>query len=262
MSARTFKVGREHVSGEDVEAWQRELNALFREWGANRNRLRVDGDYGLSTRSATSDALRGLGIEQDALAKGVTPWLRTKVRDRRLSLVERARFAKRGSVRRRIVREINGDAVSAPFAKVLADSWGFHLGVHDGLDLITPERAILHSMTPGEVIRADAAGWWGLGAPANAALRAKGDGIIVVRCGTDAGPFERGLHICYGHAEHARVRVGSRVYAGQPIGEAGLANAWHIHLMVNGGTWRDGRALGVGNRDPRPFYEYARKEGR
>jgi hypothetical protein len=51
------------------------------------------------------------------------------------------------------------------------------------------------------------------------------------------------------------VRAGETVEAGQRIGHAGFANAWHVHFMINARS--DTR--GVGDRDPRPFYEYAMK---
>jgi hypothetical protein len=44
------------------------------------------------------------------------------------------------------------------------------------------------------------------------------------------------------------------VKAGQKIGHAGFANAWHIHFMVNGG----GHTRGIGDRDPLPFINHAR----
>jgi murein DD-endopeptidase MepM/ murein hydrolase activator NlpD len=147
--------------------------------------------------------------------------------------------------------------VAPPFAKVLEDSWGWHPGVHDGLDLIVEPHAVLHSMCDGRVVRADPGGWWGLGAPKDPVLKAKGDGIIIVRCTVTAGPFAPGLNICYGHAENAKVQAGQAVKAGDVLGEAGFANAWHTHLMVNDNA--DTR--GVGDRDPRPFYEFARKNG-
>jgi murein DD-endopeptidase MepM/ murein hydrolase activator NlpD len=50
------------------------------------------------------------------------------------------------------------------------------------------------------------------------------------------------------------VREGQHVKAGDVIGKAGLANAWHTHFMVNGRT----DAKGLGDRDPRPFVDYAR----
>jgi murein DD-endopeptidase MepM/ murein hydrolase activator NlpD len=63
------------------------------------------------------------------------------------------------------------------------------------------------------------------------------------------------MHFGYGHAEHARVREGDTVKAGQRIGRAGFANAPHVHFMVNGGN----TTRGVGDRDPMPFVRYAIK---
>ncbi len=65
------------------------------------------------------------------------------------------------------------------------------------------------------------------------------------------------MHFAYGHAEKATVHVGQTVKAGQKIGHAGFANAWHIHFMVNGGT----TVKGIGDRDPLPFVNHARKNG-
>lgn len=253
MSERTFKVGSTLMQGDDVLAWQHTLNEQLRSWGVTGRPVKADGFYGVQTRSWTSTVLKGLGIAQDRMANGVTPWLRAKVRNRRLSVAERWRYAKRGEFRRGLAAKLS--PVHTPIAKVLADSWGYHPGVHDGLDLICEPSAQLFAMCDGVVIRADEAGWWGLGAPADANLRAKGDGVIVIRCGTDAGPFEKGLNIVYGHAEAPRVQEGQKVRAGDVIGRAGFANAWHVHLCINDRT--DDR--GVGDRDPRPFYDYARR---
>ena len=82
----------------------------------------------------------------------------------------------------------------------------------------------------------------------------KGDGIIILRASKSVGPIKRGMNICYGHAEHPTVKKGETVKAGEVIGKAGLAVAWHIHFMVNNNA-----TLGRGGRDPRPFYTYARK---
>lgn len=143
------------------------------------------------------------------------------------------------------------DGVEPPLKTVLADSWGYHPPVHDGIDLICPKDARLFAMCDGEVVRADSGGWWGKAPSGNVAL---GDGIIIIRCTINSGPFKPGLNICYGHAEKAKVKPGDKVKAGDYIGHAGLAVAWHVHLMVNGRT--DTR--GVGDRDPEPYYAYAR----
>ena len=61
------------------------------------------------------------------------------------------------------------------------------------------------------------------------------------------------MNLCYGHAEKPRVSVGDTVEAGQWICDAGLANAWHFHFMVNDNP----DTGGVGDRDPWPIVKYA-----
>jgi murein DD-endopeptidase MepM/ murein hydrolase activator NlpD len=256
MSDRTLKVTSPHMTGRDVSAWQTSLNLQMRRWDAD-DLIEVDGDYGLATRSYTSKVLYGLGIAQSKMAEGVTPELRKKVRDRSLTPVERARYVKRTGWR----RDLHGKNVSSPLVKILADSWGYHPGVHDGMDLISEPDAVIHSMTNGTVVRVSPSGWWGLGAPSDPALKAKGDGIVIVRCAEDVGPFKRGMNVCYGHAEKATVKEGQKVVAGQPIAHTGFAVAWHIHLMINDDPPSNGFYKGVGDRDPRPYYDYARKNG-
>ncbi|MCU1676645.1 MAG: hypothetical protein JWM93_1403 [Frankiales bacterium] len=126
-------------------------------------------------------------------------------------------------------------------------------GGHDGIDLICAADAPLYAICDAKVIDVRSGGWWGKGAPSDPELRARGDGIIQLECLVDVGPFKRGMHFGYGHAEGARVKVGDIVRAGQVIGRAGLANAYHVHFMVNGG----GTSRGTGDRDPRPFVVYA-----
>mgnify|MGYP006144078397 CR=1 FL=1 len=146
--------------------------------------------------------------------------------------------------------------MSPPLARILQSSWGYHPPVHDGVDLICKPRAAGLAICKAEVVRADNGGWWGKGAP-SPAVAAKGDGIVIIRCLVNQGPFRKGLNFCYGHAEKVRVKVGEKVEAGQVICEAGLANAWHFHFMVNDN--KDTR--GVGDRDPMPYVNYAIKNG-
>ncbi len=80
------------------------------------------------------------------------------------------------------------------------------------------------------------------------------DGIVIIRSLFDIGPIKKGMNLCYGHAEKPRVRVGQVVNAGDWICNAGLANAWHFHFMVN----HRPDARGVGDRDPRPILKYAK----
>ncbi|MGI8730242.1 MAG: peptidoglycan DD-metalloendopeptidase family protein [Solirubrobacteraceae bacterium] len=254
---RRFIIDQPPMIGTDIGLWQTWLKVQFRKWNIDYP-IVVDGIYGVGTRSATASMLYALGIAQAQLAHGVTPELRTKVRNRRLTAGERGRFTGRVGWRRRLrARYAKGGKVAAPIAKILQDSWGYHPGVHDGIDLICRANAPLYAICDARVLRADAGGWWAKGAPRDPAVRGRGDGIIVLECLVDVGPFRKGLRFCYGHAERPVVRVGDRVKAGERIGTAGLANAWHIHAMVNG---RDDDR-GVGDRDPRRFIDYAVKHG-
>lgn len=150
-------------------------------------------------------------------------------------------------------------SVHTPVHPILASSWGYHPGVHDGVDLITEGDDILYAICDGTIIRASTGGWWGKGARASGGHSiADGDGVIVLRCGVDAGPFRKGLNFVYGHAEHPSVKAGQKVKAGDTIGRAGFANAWHVHFCVNGRS--DDR--GVGDRDPMPYVDYARRGAR
>jgi murein DD-endopeptidase MepM/ murein hydrolase activator NlpD len=129
--------------------------------------------------------------------------------------------------------------------------------VHDGVDLICPANEPALAICTGTIVRVQAGGWWGKGAP-SPAVAAKGDGIIVLRCDIEAGPFKPGLLFGYGHAENACVKVGQKVRAGEKIGEAGLANAYHLHFMVHGPD-QSPPLGGTGDRDPMPYVDYARR---
>lgn len=257
MSARTFRVDNPPMRGPDVAAWQEWLNGQLRLWRVDL-RIPEDGEYGAITRSTTASVCHGLGLPsaREALAAGVTPDLRVKLRRKRLTREDLARFAARADWRADFRERHARRDVSPPLARILQSSWGYHPPVHDGVDLICQPRAAGLAICRAKVVRADNGGWWGKGAP-SAAARAKGDGIVVLRSLVDVGPFRRGLQFAYGHAEHVRVEVGDTVEAGQVICEAGLANAWHFHFMVNGRQ----DARGVGDRDPMPFVRYAQRHG-
>jgi murein DD-endopeptidase MepM/ murein hydrolase activator NlpD len=158
--------------------------------------------------------------------------------------------------RARQLAELETPNVVAPLEPILADSWGWHPGTHDGIDLICNPAELLLAMCKSTVVRADAGGWWGKGAPSDPAVRARGDGIIILRALISAGPIRPGLNLCYGHAEQATVAAGQTVEAGQVIGRAGYANAWHVHFMVNARA----DTKGIGDRDPRPIIDYARAQ--
>ena len=151
-----------------------------------------------------------------------------------------------------------GGGVAPPLRKILGDSWGWHGSAHDGVDLICVGDATLYALCDAVVVDVRSSGWWGKGARASGGHSVSdGDGIIQLECAIDAGPFKKGMHFAYGHAEKATVRVGQKVKAGTKIGHAGFANAWHVHFMVNGGD----TLRGVGDRDPLPFVRYAIEHG-
>lgn len=253
MSARTLRVETPHMQGDDVAAWQRVLNAQMATWGVDY-RVAVDSDFGVVSRDLTATVLYGLGYAQGLMKDGVTPDLRIKVRNKRQSPAEKVRYAARAGWRRRIKAKHASKSVASPLSKILSSSWGYHPPVHDGVDLICPPNALIYAICDARVIDVRGGGWWGKAPSGDVS---KGDGIIQLECTTDVGPFRKGMHFGYGHAEHAKVKIGQNVKAGDTIGHAGLAVAWHVHFMANGGN----TAKGVGSMDPMPFVNYAIKNG-
>lgn len=253
MSSRTFKIDRPLMHGEDIKGFQITMKDLYQSWDINYP-VKADGVWGFASRSACSTLLHAMGIGQEAMEDGVTPELRVKVRNRNLTAAEELRFKKRVDWRRELRDKWAAGDVAKPVNRIIEASWGFHPPQHDGLDVICKPNATLYAMVKSKVIRADAGGWWGK-APSGDVTR--GDGIITLQVLENVGPFKKGLQIGYGHAEHPKVRVGQTVDAGDPIGVAGFAVAWHIHLMVEAPPIRRGR----GDRDPRPYLNYVIKHG-
>lgn len=254
--ARTFKVLNPPMTGGDVSDWERSLNRQMETWEVDYS-VPVDGRYDAEDRSLTASVLYGLGFlaPTESMRHGLTPELRIKVRNKRLTEAELRRHRERERHWLPAFRDRHRERmVSPPLARILQDSWGYHPPIHDGIDLISTPRAAGLAICRARVIRADNSGWWKKGAP-SPAVAAKGDGIVVIRSLTSTGPFRIGLNFCYGHAENVLVKEGQVVEAGQAICEAGLANAWHFHFMVNDRN----DDLGLGDRDPRPFLDYAVK---
>jgi hypothetical protein len=78
--SRTFVVRSPHMHGEDVGEFQRLLNHRYEAWKINK-RIADDDDYGTTTRDAAREVCTGLGIlPERAMAHGITPGLRTKIR--------------------------------------------------------------------------------------------------------------------------------------------------------------------------------------
>jgi murein DD-endopeptidase MepM/ murein hydrolase activator NlpD len=254
MSDRTFKVGDSYMKGDDVRYWQRDIKVEFSKMDINCP-IVVDGIYGVNTRSYTASLCHALGMNAGfSMREGVTPELRSKIRNRDLSPEEKQRFKSdeyedyRRALRKRWARRAID--VHAPVTRIITSSWGYHPGVHDGIDVICPPNAVVFAMVRSKVIDVRSGGWWGKSPSGDVS---KGDGIVQLEVLDSVGPFRKGYHIGYGHCEHANVNVGHIVRAGDPIARAGLAVAWHIHLMYN-----DGQTMkGVGNQDPRRILDYA-----
>jgi hypothetical protein len=241
--ARTFVDG---VEGRDVRAWQRQVNRQLRDWRI-AYALDPDGEYGPTTDLWSKRVLRGLGL---AVAgwEGVTPEARIKARHPESRTPEELAAAEaRKPWLRRLRSQYAAKRVHTPVENIQRDTWGYSAG-HDGIDLICPPNARIFAVCRAKVIDVRSGGWWGKNPTGDVS---RGDGIIQLEALTSIGPLKKGMHIGYGHAEHARVRVGQVVNAGTVIGKAGLANAWHVHFMVN-----DGSTLrGIGDRDPRPYLD-------
>lgn len=248
---RSFKVDQPAMKGDDIKQWQQDFNSAMASWDIDY-RIKVDGEYGLSSRSATATWLYALGIDQKQMVQGVTPELRSKVRNRDLSVVEEKRFKSREAWRRRLrVKWATGSKVARLTNKIVTSAWGYHKGVHDGIDVQTPAGATLYAMVQSRVIDARASGW------ARPPAGSVGDGIVQLEVLENVGPFKKGMHIGYGHCEHAMVQVGQVVEAGAPIAKVGLAVTHHVHLMVNDGQ----TSKGIGTRDPRPLLNFAIRHG-
>lgn len=247
---RTFKVDSPAMRGDDIEGWQRELRDRFTTWNIPYA-IAADGLYGPATRSATKSFMRAWGVDDtdQALDGGLTPAWRTKLRHDDRTKAEQAAFDSD------VIKQYRADLrdrfekldVCYPVPNMSEDSWNYHGTAHDGVDLICPARQPVLAICKAKVLRAEN-GWSNLYAPA-------GDGIVILECLIDTGPFFKGLCFGYGHAEGAQVSRGETVEAGEHVAYAGFANAWHLHFMANGGGFP--KTIGHGDRDPMPFLNYA-----
>ncbi len=256
---RTYKIDAPHMKGDDVKSWQKEIKAEFAKLDISCP-IVTDGDWGIASRSFNASLCHALGmIAGEVMEKGVTPELRIRIRNRKLTDSERIRFNSAELVdwRKRLrARYDSADVVRVhrPVTKIIEDSWGYHPPGHTGLDVITQADPVIFAMVKSRIFDVRKDGWWGANPSGKVSL---GDGIIQMEVLESIGPFKKGYHIGYGHAEKAKVKVGDIVEAGDPVGHAGLAVAWHIHLMYNTGQ----TTKGVGNLDPRPILDYAVTHG-
>jgi murein DD-endopeptidase MepM/ murein hydrolase activator NlpD len=266
VSSRTFKIETPYMKGSDVEAWQQFLYDDFRSRWNIEYVIDVDGVYGQATRAATTSFLRawGMASAMDAMQNGVTPALRIKIRnnDRTAAEEEAAFSAERKLYRGDLRARFSHLDVCYPVPNLVTDDWGWHPGVHDGVDLVCPWKQPLLAICTGKVVRVDADDWWGANPqPSQGHPVSDGDGIVILESTTTDGPFQPGLHFCYGHAENAVAKEGERVKAGQMVAHAGWAIQPHTHFMVNNFKPSNGFYTGRGDRDPMPYLNYAKKNG-
>jgi lysozyme len=148
-SPRTFKLVSPHMTGKDIRAFQTDLNARFAAWDIGKH-IDTDADYGDGTRLAAEEVCIGLGILlEKAMAAGVTPELRVKIRhpeQRTPQEIERgrgarakqfrsklrARFASNGKVLTGIDVSNNQATVDFDAVKAAGNSFAFHK-VSEGL---------------------------------------------------------------------------------------------------------------------------------
>lgn len=258
---RTFIIKNPIMKGDDVKEWQSDVKKLFRKMSIDCP-IVIDGKWGQQSRAYTAALVHASGMSATTQMKdGVTPELRIKLRNNQKTAAQLKAFRSKARVdyRAKLRKQYAQAAarVHTPVAIIRADSWGFHPGVHDGLDVITDPDPVIFAMVKCKIVDVRSSGWWNKGAPSDPTIKAKGDGIIQMEVLENVGPFKIGQHIGYGHAEKALVKVGQVVEAGTPVGHAGFANAWHIHLMVNNGD----TDRGIGTLDPLPFVNYAVKNG-
>jgi murein DD-endopeptidase MepM/ murein hydrolase activator NlpD len=265
---RDLIVGTPPMAGRDVANLQRAIRARLKARGlADDVPTPEHGKFTQATWFACVEAGYFLGLRKQTFLKTVlgqgvcTRGMQRIIRqpDTRSEAQLRRARERRGHPGPRYYADFvaaagSGSGVAAPLRRILGDTWGWHAPGHDGVDLICEADASLFALCDARVIDVRSQGWWGLGARASGGHSiSDGDGIIQLESLVDQGPFVKGLHLGYGHAEKANVRVGQTVKAGQKIGHAGFANAWHVHFMVNGGdTMR-----GIGDRDPLPFVRFA-----
>lgn len=94
MSNRTLKITKPPMSGDDVSAWRREVISQFHAWKIAIP-LKETGPYDSEVRKWTRSLLYNNGYSTSLMDKGVTPGLRSKVRNKRRTAAEQARFLAR-----------------------------------------------------------------------------------------------------------------------------------------------------------------------
>lgn len=114
MAVRTLKMTSPAMRGTDVERFQTDINAELARWDVP-HAVAVDGVYGAETRDTARSVCYGLGLQTPVMDNGATPAIRVKVRHRKLTPAELARYRSRADWRKRLARRYG-----APDAAILA----------------------------------------------------------------------------------------------------------------------------------------------
>jgi murein DD-endopeptidase MepM/ murein hydrolase activator NlpD len=229
---RTFRLTKpELMHGRDVKAFQQLVNARFAAW-AIAGRIGEDGVYGIETRHAAHQVALGLGLTSADYAHGITPAMRSLMRNPRRRTPEqlkRAR-ARRGWLAKLRKREkgasgryplsVRGKLIGTPFA-------GTHrLGnwqSDNAVDLGIPVGTAMIAVDSGRVVK--------VSPHAQDGSRFAGDAITIVG--------DHGNSFFYKHGVSS-VKVGQRVHKGQKIGTSGSASGVpHLHFGIKHGDPRD-----------------------
>lgn len=256
---RTFKYDRPMMTGKDIEDWQKYVASVLKKLVGVAPPFKIDKTYGLESRNFSALAFDCSGLNSKVQMKhGVTPEARDalhKAMNNPLPGTKKLRDSKaRKDLRAKLKKQWAPNKVHSPVTKVVADSWGWHPGVHDGIDVQAPANTPIFAIAKAKVIDVREGGWWGKAPSGNVSL---GDGIVQLELLESVGPLKKGMHIGYGHSEHHTVKKGQIVEAGHVLGKVGLAVTNHVHFMVNSGT----TTKGVGTIDPRAILDYCVKNG-
>jgi len=234
---RVYKVTATPMSGTDVKAFQELLNMRMERWDIDL-RIEQDGVYGTRTKDMARRVARGLGIEPEAYAHGITPAVRSLIRNptrRTPAQLERARRNRpwRLALKKRYAVAGGGAGSSGghyPLARRGKFNGGPYVGSHrkgnwqsdNAVDLNVPVGTPILSVDDGVVVKVyphpqDGSGF-------------AGDQITI--------RGDHGNSFFYTHG-HASVKAGRRVRRGQVIGTSGsAAGVAHLHFAVEKGDPR------------------------
>lgn len=112
MSDRTLRLTSPHMTGDDVQGCQTDINARLATWHVPY-KIDVDGDWGELSRDAAQSVLYGLGVDVGGDFDGVSPTDRIKIRHGfdKLTTAEKQRNQDRAEWRRRLAERYGGGAV-------------------------------------------------------------------------------------------------------------------------------------------------------